>query len=111
MKNVVLALAASATILSGKPVEVNVLWFNALLTQAAFAWLLRRASKSYFDLAEKVRAGFQRFWDTPESPLELHQFRYCLRSVLCFLKVWRTPGCPGCASRLTNCGLCCLQQS
>ena len=46
----------------GKPIEVNALWYNALLIMAQFADLLGVASDEYRALAENTRAGFQRFW-------------------------------------------------
>ena len=45
----------------GKPVEINALWFNALIAMAQMADLLKLPSKTYRDLAMRVRAGFQRF--------------------------------------------------
>jgi predicted glycogen debranching enzyme len=45
----------------GKPVEINALWFNALSSMAQLAELLKLPSKSYRDLALRVRTGFQRF--------------------------------------------------
>jgi predicted glycogen debranching enzyme len=47
----------------GKPIEVNVLWLNALATMAQFARALKKPSAKYEKLAERVRAGFGRFWN------------------------------------------------
>jgi len=47
----------------GKPVEVNALWHNALLTMAQFARLLGKPAEQFNALAEKARSGFQRFWN------------------------------------------------
>ncbi|MBE7385224.1 MAG: glycogen debranching enzyme family protein [Leptolyngbya sp. SIO1E4] len=46
----------------GKPIEVNALWYNALLTMARFADLLGVSGSDYRLMAEQTRHGFQRFW-------------------------------------------------
>lgn len=46
----------------GKPIEINALWYNALLTMARFADLLGISGHDYRLLAEQTRHGFQRFW-------------------------------------------------
>jgi predicted glycogen debranching enzyme len=48
---------------TGKPVEVNALWINALETQAGFARLLGKAGGGYEKLSAKARKNFQRFWN------------------------------------------------
>lgn len=48
---------------TGKPVEINALWINALETIAGFARLLARPADSYEKLAAKVKQSFQRFWN------------------------------------------------
>ncbi len=45
----------------GKPVEINALWYNALLCLASFARRLRRSPTLYDDLAAQARMGFRRF--------------------------------------------------
>jgi len=50
----------------GKPVEINALWYNALLTMARFAARLKRHADSYTDMARRVRAGFEKFWNAPQ---------------------------------------------
>ncbi|MDS4040907.1 MAG: amylo-alpha-1,6-glucosidase [Candidatus Competibacter sp.] len=45
----------------GKPVEINALWYNALMIMADFAERLGRPSAPYAELAAKARQGFQRF--------------------------------------------------
>jgi 4-alpha-glucanotransferase len=45
----------------GKPVEINALWFNALVTMGGFAKRLRRDGSVYSKLAEAVSRGFARF--------------------------------------------------
>jgi predicted glycogen debranching enzyme len=47
----------------GKPVEVNALWYNALVTMAHFARTLGKPAHEYESRAEQARAGFQRFWN------------------------------------------------
>jgi predicted glycogen debranching enzyme len=48
---------------TGKPVEINALWYNALCTMASFARWLGRRSDLYDDLARRAAAGFGRFWN------------------------------------------------
>ncbi|MCA9521195.1 MAG: glycogen debranching enzyme family protein [Myxococcales bacterium] len=48
---------------TGKPVEVNALWYNALVTMARFAAHTGRAPEPYEKLAQQARTGFQRFWN------------------------------------------------
>lgn len=45
----------------GKPVEIQALWFNALMSLAGFARLLDEDPEPYAALAKQARAGFQRF--------------------------------------------------
>jgi len=63
---------------TGKAVEVNALWYNALCLMAAFAERLGEARAGYTSAAARTHAGFQRFWcqaagycydvlDTPDS--------------------------------------------
>jgi len=47
----------------GKPVEINALWYNALLCMAEFSETLKKSPKHYQKLAERVRANFSRFWN------------------------------------------------
>jgi predicted glycogen debranching enzyme len=47
----------------GKPVEINALWYNALVTMAEFARTLGKPTSMYDDLARRARASFQRFWN------------------------------------------------
>jgi predicted glycogen debranching enzyme len=48
---------------TGKPVEVNALWINALETIAQFARLLARPSGGYEKLSAKAQTNFQKFWN------------------------------------------------
>jgi predicted glycogen debranching enzyme len=48
---------------TGKPIEINALWYNALESMAGFAERLDRPADRYRDLAAKARVGFQRFWN------------------------------------------------
>lgn len=45
----------------GKPVEINALWYNALVAMGGFAETLQKPAKAYHDLAGHVSQGFQRF--------------------------------------------------
>ena len=47
----------------GKAVEVNALWYNALRTMAGLARRLDKTAGDYEEMAEKARAGFDRFWN------------------------------------------------
>ena len=47
---------------TGKAVEVNALWYNALHAMASFAARLDRPAGEYRALAQRVGARFQRFW-------------------------------------------------
>jgi predicted glycogen debranching enzyme len=47
----------------GKPIEVNALWLNALVTMAHCARALGRPAGAYESMAKRARAGFQRFWN------------------------------------------------
>jgi predicted glycogen debranching enzyme len=48
---------------TGKPVEVNALWVNALATHAKLAEALGKSGARYAKLAAQARQGFQRFWN------------------------------------------------
>jgi predicted glycogen debranching enzyme len=48
---------------TGKAVEVNALWYNALCSMANFARRLGRDAEEWEGLAERVRARFDRFWN------------------------------------------------
>ncbi len=48
---------------TGKAVEINALWVNALETMAEFARLLKESSERYEALAGKAKDGFQKFWN------------------------------------------------
>jgi predicted glycogen debranching enzyme len=47
----------------GKPVEINALWYNALMIMAGFAERLERTNADYKAAAEKACHGFNRFWN------------------------------------------------
>lgn len=47
----------------GKPVEINALWYNALVSMVAFSRHLGQSGDHYERLAEQARQGFQRFWN------------------------------------------------
>ena len=48
---------------TGKPVEINALWYNALVAIAGFARRLRRPASDLDADAARVAAGFERFWN------------------------------------------------
>jgi predicted glycogen debranching enzyme len=50
----------------GKPIEINALWLNALITMTQFADTLGQPSESYAAMAKRAREGFQRFWNEAE---------------------------------------------
>src|SRR5439155_9439 len=47
----------------GKPVEINALWYNALVALATFARRLGRPARPWEEAVEPVKAGFDRFWN------------------------------------------------
>jgi predicted glycogen debranching enzyme len=47
----------------GKAIEVNALWYNALIHMAGFARSLGRPAADYESMAKHARVGFQRFWN------------------------------------------------
>jgi len=47
----------------GKPIEVNALWLNALVSMAGFAKVVGWQTETYESLAKCVRCNFQRFWN------------------------------------------------
>jgi predicted glycogen debranching enzyme len=50
---------------TGKAVEINALWYNALCIMASLAEQLGEEAGRYAALAERVAAGFERFWNAP----------------------------------------------
>jgi predicted glycogen debranching enzyme len=48
---------------TGKAVEVNALWYSALRSMAGFARRLGQPADRWERRAERVRAGFERFWN------------------------------------------------
>ena len=48
---------------TGKPVEINALWYNALVAMTDFARRLRRPASDLDADATRVAAGFERFWN------------------------------------------------
>ncbi|ACK73554.1 glycogen debranching enzyme [Gloeothece citriformis PCC 7424] len=47
----------------GKPVEINALWYNALLTLSHFSQKLHKPCQVYQEMAQLTLKGFQRFWN------------------------------------------------
>jgi len=52
---------------TGKPVEINSLWINALETMAQFARLLNKSTDSYERLSAQAQNSFQKFWNAERS--------------------------------------------
>jgi predicted glycogen debranching enzyme len=48
---------------TGKPVEINALWYNALVAMAGLARVLGRPSAEWEAMAARAAAGFARFWN------------------------------------------------
>lgn len=48
---------------TGKPVEINALWYNALLTMAKFAHQIGKPPGAYQAMADRVSKHFGRFWN------------------------------------------------
>jgi predicted glycogen debranching enzyme len=48
---------------TGKPVEINALWINALETMAHFASLLKKSADNYARLSAQAKSSFQKFWN------------------------------------------------
>jgi predicted glycogen debranching enzyme len=48
---------------TGKAVEINALWYNALRAMGEFAGRLGRPREEWDALADRVREGFARFWN------------------------------------------------
>lgn len=47
----------------GKPIEINALWYNALIIMEQFALILDRSQQEYKTSANAVKTGFSRFWN------------------------------------------------
>ena len=47
----------------GKPVEINALWYNALIIMYGLAKDLDRSDTEYLKMAANTKKGFQRFWN------------------------------------------------
>jgi predicted glycogen debranching enzyme len=48
---------------TGKPVEINALWLNALETMAQFARILNKSTDDYERLSAQAKNSFQKFWN------------------------------------------------
>jgi predicted glycogen debranching enzyme len=48
---------------TGKPVEINALWINALETMAQLARLLNKSADSYERFSAQAKSSFQKFWN------------------------------------------------
>jgi predicted glycogen debranching enzyme len=52
---------------TGKPVEINALWINALQTMAQFARLQNKSEDIYERLSAQARNSFQKFWNAEQN--------------------------------------------
>ena len=50
---------------TGKAVEINALWINALESIGGFASVLNKSSEAYDTLSRKAKESFQKFWNSP----------------------------------------------
>jgi predicted glycogen debranching enzyme len=48
---------------TGKAVETNALWINAMETMAGFARLLNKSGEAYDGLSRRAKDSFQKFWN------------------------------------------------
>ena len=48
---------------TGKPVEINALWINALESMISFAQLLDKSSSDFTQLAARAKSSFAKFWN------------------------------------------------
>ena len=48
---------------TGKAVEINALWINAMETMTGFARVLKKSSETYDALSRKAKEGFPKFWN------------------------------------------------
>ncbi len=49
---------------TGKPVEINALWFNALETMAGLAPAVKQSAQPFAKLAARVKQSFPKFWNS-----------------------------------------------
>jgi len=49
---------------TGKAVEINALWVNALESMGGFASVLNKSSEAYDTLSRKAKESFQKFWNS-----------------------------------------------
>ena len=62
----------------GKPVEINAYWYNALRIMGRFSDMLGKSDEAYEELADKVRASFEKeFW---------MEEKHCLKDVVSGMK-------------------------
>ena len=48
---------------TGKPIEINALWYNALIIMKNFAQILGKSNQKYALLASMTEVGFKKFWN------------------------------------------------
>jgi predicted glycogen debranching enzyme len=49
---------------TGKAVEINALWINALVSMGGFASVLNKSSEAYDTLSRKAKDSFKKFWNS-----------------------------------------------
>jgi predicted glycogen debranching enzyme len=52
---------------TGKPIEINALWINALENMLQFAQVLGASSDIYVQLLDKAKSGFGKFWNEQQN--------------------------------------------
>src|SRR5204863_410266 len=67
LRAIIGSATGAVTPCSGKPVEINALWINALETMAEFARLLANPPDAYERHAAKAKNSFQKFWNAGRS--------------------------------------------
>jgi len=48
---------------TGKPIEINALWYNSLIIMKKFAQILGQSDQKFALMANMVEIGFKRFWN------------------------------------------------
>jgi predicted glycogen debranching enzyme len=52
---------------TGKPIEINALWINALESMVQFAQTLGSSADMYVQLLEKAKSSFSKFWNRQQN--------------------------------------------
>jgi predicted glycogen debranching enzyme len=51
----------------GKPIEINALWYNALIIMSDFAKIVGQPPEQYARMADTTKKGFARFWQSDKN--------------------------------------------